>query len=94
MAGNPLLFQSDVRLRMADGSLVPVCGEASSTVQIKGVSYTHTMAVAEIKTPVVLRYYFMCEHHGQINVPEGEVLLNGNLIKCVNNKWQSFFKSL
>ena len=83
MTEKPLLSQSDVRLRMADGSLVPVCGEASFSVQIKGVSYTQTMAVAEIETPVVLGYDFMCEHHCQINVPNGEVHLNGNLIKCV-----------
>ena len=83
MTEKPLLSQSDVRLRMADGSLVPVCGEASFSVQIKGVSYTQTMAVAEIETPVVLGYDFMCEHHCQINVPKGEVHLNGNLIKCV-----------
>ena len=77
MTEKPLLSQSDVRLRMADGSLVPVCGEASFSVQIKGVSYTQTMAVAEIETPVVLGYDFMCEHHCQINVPNGEVHLNG-----------------
>ena len=52
-------------------------------MQIKGVSYTQTMAVAEIETPVVLGYDFKCEHHCQINVPKGEVHLNGNLIKCV-----------
>ena len=68
---------------MADGSLVPVCGEASFSVQIKGVSYTQTMAVAEIETPVELGYDFICEHHCQINVPNGEVHLNGNSIKCV-----------
>ena len=83
LAEKPVLSESDVRLRMADGSLVPVSGEASFTVQIKGVSYTQTMAVAEIETPVVLGYDFMCKHHCQINVPRGEILLNGNLIKCV-----------
>ena len=44
-------------------------------VQIKDVSFA--------ETPVVLEYDFMCEHHCQINVPKGEVHLNGNLIKCV-----------
>ena len=60
-----------------------MCDEASFTVPIKGVSYTFTLAVAEIETPVMLGYDFMCEHHAKMNVPEGEVLLNGNLIKCV-----------
>ena len=31
-----------------------------------------SMAIAMIETPVVLRYYFMCEHHGQINVQKVE----------------------
>ena len=60
-----------------------MCGEASFSVQIQGVSYTQTMAVAEIETPVVLGYDFMCEHHCQINVPKGEILLKGNLVKCI-----------
>ena len=59
LAEKPVLSESDVRLRMADGSLVPVSGEASFTVQIKGVSYTQTMAVAEIETPVVLGYDYV-----------------------------------
>ena len=83
MTEKPLLSESDVKLRMADGSLVPVCGEASFSVQIQGVSYTQTMAVAEIETPVVLEYDFMCEHHCQINVPKGEILLKGNLVMCI-----------
>ena len=83
MTEKPLLSESDVRLRMADGSLVPVCGEASFSVQIQGVSYTQTMAVAEIETPVVLGYDFMCEHHCQINVPKGQIILKGNLVKCI-----------
>ena len=72
MTEKTLLSESDVRLRMADGSLVPVCGEVSFSVQIQDVSYTQTMAVAEIEIPVVLGYDFMCEHHCQINVPKKE----------------------
>lgn len=83
MTQRHLLTPSDVRLRMADGGLVPVCGEASFSVNIQGVSYEQTMVVADIETPVVLGYDFMCEHHCQINVPKGEVLLNGNLVKCI-----------
>ena len=83
MTEKPLLAESVVRFRMADGSLVPVCGEASFHVQIRGVCYTQTMAVAEIETPMVLGYDFMCEHHCQINVPKGEILLKENLVKCI-----------
>ena len=83
MSEKQLLSSSDVRLRMADGGLVPVCGEASFSVHTQDATYEQTMVVAEIETPVVLGYDFMCKHHCQIDVPKGEVLLKGNLVKCI-----------
>ena len=68
---------------MADGGLVPVCGEASFSVHIQYATYEQTMVVAEIESPVELGYDFMCKHHCQIDVPKGEVLLIGNLVKCI-----------
>ena len=52
------------------------------------------VAVAEIETPEVLGCgRFMCEHHCQINVAKGEVLLNENLVKCVyENTLPSLFR--
>ena len=93
MTEKQLLSSSDVRLRMADGGLVPVCGEASFSVHTQDATYKQTMVVAEIETPVVLGYDFMCKHHCQIDVPKGEVLLQGNLVKCIyENTLPSIFR--
>ena len=83
MTEKQLLFSSDVRLRMADGGLVPVCGEVSFSVHIQGATYEQTMVVAEIETSVVPGYDFICKHNCQIDVPKGEVFLKGNLVKCI-----------
>ena len=68
---------------MADGGIVQVCGEASFSVHIQGATYEQPMVIAEIETPVVLGYDFVRKHQCQIDVPKGEVLLNGNLVKCI-----------
>ena len=65
-----ILFQCVVKLLSLSTYKVPLMNR-------------QTMVVAEIETPVVLGYDFMCKHHCQIDVPKGEVLLNGNLVKCI-----------
>ena len=47
MTEKQLLSSSDVRLRMVDGGLVPVCGEVSFSVHIQDATYEQTMVVAE-----------------------------------------------
>ena len=81
--GKPSFSSTEVKRRMTDGGLVPANGKGSFSVCIQDVCYKQTMVVAEIETPVVLGYDFMCQHKCQINVAKGEVLLHGNLVQCV-----------
>ncbi|KAL3831680.1 hypothetical protein ACJMK2_023403 [Sinanodonta woodiana] len=89
----PPLQSGGGQLRMADGGLVTPLGIAEFRIEINGKSLTHQFIIADVEAPLVLGYDFLYRHNCQINMREGQLVIDGKCLPCQReSQMQSVFK--
>ncbi|KAL3882348.1 hypothetical protein ACJMK2_028701 [Sinanodonta woodiana] len=79
--------------KMADSGLVTPLGIAEFRIEINGKSLTHQFIIADVEAPLVLGYDFLYRHNCQINMREGQLVIDGKCLPCQHeSQMQSVFK--
>ena len=85
--------QTPYTLKMADGGPVPCVGAADLPIQIGNKVFLQHVLIADIEAPFVLGYDFLFKNNCLLNIREGTLNFEDQIVQCVpESKMSSVFK--